>query len=277
MNIKSALKWATQQLNDLSDSARLDSEVLLCHTLNKDRSYLYTWPEKILSNELQQQFKNTIATRKSGNPIAYILGYKDFWSLTFNVTTDTLIPRPETELLVEQVLKLVPKNNKSSILDLGTGSGAIALAVASERKQCDICATDKSALALEVAIKNAHLNGITNISFIKSDWFDSLAGKKFNIIISNPPYVKTHDPLLLQGDVQFEPSSALKSGIDGLDDIRLIINSTSSYLLNDGWLLLEHGFEQRESVQQIFKQKNFKNISTVNDLSGHPRVTFGQY
>jgi len=277
MNIKLALNWATQELNSIHDSAKLDSEVLLTYTLQKDRSYLYTWPENEVTQEQLLQFKKLIEKRKSGNPVAYLLGNKEFWSLNLKVTPNTLIPRPETELLVEHALTLIPNNETWTIADLGSGSGAIALAIASERPQCKIVATDQSVAALEIAEKNAQSNNITSITFIKSNWFESLTKQQFNLIISNPPYVSDEDPLLLQGDVRFEPSSALASGADGLADIRIIIKNAKHYLIKEAWLLLEHGFEQHEQVQTIFKDNNYKNISTINDLSGHPRVTFAQY
>jgi release factor glutamine methyltransferase len=276
MDLKTTLKWATLELDNTHDTAKLDSEVLLAHTLKKDRSYLYTWPENELTSEQVQNFKTLIEKRKSGNPIAYLLGNKEFWSLNFKVTPDILIPRPETELLVEQALKLIPKNKSWEIADLGTGSGAIALAIASECQHCQITATDKYLQVVQLANSNAIANNLKNVTFIKSKWFESLAGQQFNMIVSNPPYVSNNDPLLSQGDVRFEPTTALKSGIDGLDDIRIIIQNANTYLFNDGWLLLEHGFEQHEQVQQILHDSNYKNITTINDLSGHPRVTLAQ-
>ncbi|MFV1982183.1 MAG: peptide chain release factor N(5)-glutamine methyltransferase [Thiohalomonadales bacterium] len=277
MNIKTALNWATQELLTIHDSAKLDAEVLLTHILKKDRSYLYTWPEKEITKKQLEQFQTILVTRKSGMPVAYLLGNKEFWSLNLDVTKDTLIPRPETELLVEQALELIPKNEIWKIADLGTGSGAIALAIAKERILCQITATDKSLPALAVAKKNTVKNDIKNISYIQSDWFEFLSEQLFNVIISNPPYISEQDPLLSQGDVYYEPSSALISGPDGLQDIRFIIKTAVQYLLSDGWLLLEHGFEQYQQVQEIFKEYNYRNISTVKDLSGHPRVTFAQY
>lgn len=277
MNIETALNWATQELISIHDSAKLDSEVLLTHSLQKEHSYLYTWPENEINTDQLQKFQKLISKRKSGTPIAYLLGNKEFWSLNLTVSPDTLIPRPETELLVEQALNIAPKNESWTIADLGTGSGAIALAVASERTQCQITAVDQSLPALKIARQNAISNNIKNVNFIQSDWFEALVDQQFNLIISNPPYVSAQDPLLSQGDVQFEPTTALASGTDGLDDIRLIIKNAPEYLINGGWLLLEHGFEQHKQVQNIFNSANYKNISTINDLSGHPRVTFAQY
>ncbi len=277
MNIKSALNWANAELINHHDSAKLDAEVLLAQLLKKNRSYLYTWPEHELNSELLIQYKDIISKRKSGIPIAYLLGNKEFWSLNLKVTSDTLIPRPETELLVEQVFNLVPHGKSMAIIDLGTGSGAIALAIASERQNCTITASDKSSLALDVAKLNAQNNHITNIQFIQSNWFDALGNRQFNIIISNPPYVAEQDPLLSQGDVRFEPPSALKSGPEGLDDIRIISKTAHSFLLANGWLLLEHGFEQQEAVQKILSDDGYTNISTILDLSGQPRVTIAQY
>lgn len=277
MQIKSALDWAKQELSDIQDSAQLDAEILLSYTLQKDRSFLYTWPEKNISSEQLQQFQDSAHKRKSGIPIAYILGCKEFWSINLNVRSDTLIPRPETELLVEHALNLIPKNESWNIADLGTGCGAIALAIASERKQCQLTATDNSLAALDVAINNAAINNINTVCFSQSNWFEALSEQQFNMIISNPPYVAEQDPLLSQGDVRYEPSSALTSGQDGLDDIRLIIKNAGVHLILDGWLLLEHGFEQHQQVQQIFTDCNYKNITTKKDLSGHPRITFAQF
>ncbi len=276
MNIKAALHWASSELNNIQHTAQLDAEILLAKSLNKNRSYLYTWPEQDLSTAQVQHFQEYINKRKNGIPIAYLLGNKEFWSLNFTVTTDTLIPRPETELLVEQALKLIPNQTSWQIADLGTGSGAIALAIAFERHQCQITAIDKSNAALDIAIKNAHNNNISNITFIQSNWFEALAKQQFNIIISNPPYVAADDPLLAQGDVQFEPASALKSGVDGLDDIKKIIQHAPEYLLDKGWLLLEHGFEQHKLVQQLFKNCHYENIKTQYDLSRQARITFAQ-
>jgi len=276
MNIKTALNWATQELFAIHDSAKLDAEVLLTYIVKKDRSYLYTWPEKDITPEQLKQFKIVVAKRKNGVPVAYLLGNKEFWSLNLDVTKNTLIPRPETELLVEQALKFIPKNKSWKIADLGTGCGAIALAIGIERIQCQITATDKSLPALDVARQNAEKNDIKNITYIQSDWFEFLSEQLFNVIISNPPYISEHDPLLSQGDVCYEPSSALISGRDGLNDIRFIIKTAVHYLRSDGWLLLEHGFEQHQLVQEIFKEYNYKNVTTVKDLSGHPRVTFAQ-
>ncbi len=276
MNIKTALNWASSELSNIQHTAQLDAEILLAKSLNKNRSYLYTWPEQDLNAAQIQHFQEYINKRKTGIPIAYLLGNKEFWSLNFTVTTDTLIPRPETELLVEHALELIPKQASWQIADLGTGSGAIALAIASERQQCQITAIDKSNAALDIAIKNAHNNNISNITFIQSNWFERLTEQQFNIIISNPPYVANHDPLLLQGDVQFEPDSALKSGIDGLEDITKIIQQAPKYLLNGAWLLLEHGFEQHKLVQQLFKHCHYENIKTQHDLSGQARITFAQ-
>ncbi|VAW96038.1 Peptide chain release factor N(5)-glutamine methyltransferase [hydrothermal vent metagenome] len=276
MNIKTALNWASSELSNIHDTAQLDAEILLSKSLNKNRSYLYTWPEKHLNTTQLKQFQEFIRKRKSGIPIAYLLGQKEFWSLNFIVTADTLIPRPETEHLVEQALELIPKQTSWKVVDLGTGSGAIALAIASERCQCQISACDKSSAALDIALKNAHNNKLNNISFIQSDWFEALVNQQFNIIISNPPYVAAHDPLLTQGDVRFEPVSALQSGTTGLDDIKKIIKQATNFLLNDGWLLLEHGFEQHQAVQELFKHYQYQNITTKNDLSGQARITFAQ-
>ncbi len=270
--INKIIDTTVQQLPN-SDTPRLDVEILLCHILKKNRSYLYTWPENQLTDDQYQQFQTLLDHRIHGKPIAYLTGNKEFWSLELQVTKDTLIPRPETELLVEQTLIRLPSN--STIIDLGTGTGAIALAIAKERPQCHITATDKSSQALQIAKNNAQNLALQNVKFILSDWFSKDLGMA-TIIVSNPPYIRIDDPHLIQGDVQHEPRNSLISGIDGLTDIRKIIIQSYNHLLKEGWLLLEHGYDQAEQVRNLLTENNYHSIETYNDLSNQPRVTVGQ-
>ena len=271
------LHAATVRLQPLSDSARLDAEILLADVLNKSRSYLYTWPDAQLTEDQQRQYQHLISRRCQGEPIAYITGKREFWSLEFNVTPATLIPRPETELLVELALQLTPVNQPVRIADLGTGSGAIAIAIASERPLAQIIATDCSQQALIVAQQNNHrLLNTDQITFRLSDWFSTLSGKRFDLIISNPPYVATNSPYLDQGDVRFEPQQALCAGIDGLDAIRYIVTHSAEFLRKEGLLLIEHGFDQANAVQALMLSANFTAITHLQDDNGKNRVTSGR-
>ncbi|MCK5876336.1 MAG: peptide chain release factor N(5)-glutamine methyltransferase [Candidatus Marithrix sp.] len=272
--LNTIINSATQQLPN-STTSRLDVEVLLCHILKKNRSYLYAWPEKQLTNEQHNQFKILLAQRILGKPIAYLTGHKEFWSLDLQVTENTLIPRPETELLVEQALIRLPVKKISKVIDLGTGTGAIALAIAQERPQSSITAIDKFPKVLQVAKNNAqHLN-LYNIEFITGDWLSNYL-KKVDLIVSNPPYISFNDPHLTQGDVKYEPHSSLVAGTDGLADIKQIIEQSCENLLNQGWLLLEHGYEQAKQVRYLLTKNGYQAIMTYNDLAGQPRVTVGR-
>lgn len=275
MQISQLLLSATKQLNGLSDSPRLDAEVLLAHFLEKNRTWLITWPEKTLNKAETSGFQALLERRKSGEPIAHITGLREFWSLPLTVTRDTLIPRPDTELMIEQILQNYPPTSSIQLADLGTGSGAIALALASERPRWQITATDLSSSALEVAQLNARHLGIDNIEFKQGNWFEPLSGMRFDIIASNPPYIPDMDPHLKQGDVRFEPLSALASGSDGLDDIRLICSQAIQYLKHQGMLIIEHGFDQKSEIREIFTVSGYKNITQLHDMAGHPRLTFG--
>ena len=279
--IQTLLQAAEQQLIEagLTDSPRLDVELLLCHTLNVSRSYLFTWPDKTLETAQIQKFLPPLAQRLQGYPIAHILGTREFWGLELLVTKDTLIPRPDTETLVEATLSLIQQNRQDhavDILDLGTGSGAIALALKSEWPNSTITAIDQSPAALAIAQQNANQHQL-NIQLQQSDWFSAIQDtQRFDYIVSNPPYIEESDPHLRQGDVRFEPLSALTSGQDGLDDIRLITQQAWQHLKPQGWLLIEHGYHQAEAVAEIFKQARYSEIQLVCDLSGNPRVTIGQ-
>ena len=275
MQIVDALKHARQQLQ-ASESAQLDSELLLCEILNCERSHLYAYPEKELTDKNIESLNQFISLRAEGHPIAHITRQKEFWSLLLHIDEHTLIPRPETEILVETSLKHVPKNSKINVLDLGTGSGAIAIAIASERPLANITATDKSDEALNIAKRNAERHNINSIHFINADWFNMGNNHSYNVIVSNPPYICNDDAHLKQGDVRFEPLSALASGKDGLDDLRIIISEANKHLNKQGWLLVEHGYNQAKQVQQLFNENNFTSISTIKDYSDNDRVTIGE-
>lgn len=275
--IKSAITDAIARLQNSSDSPRLDAEVLLSLTLQKNRTYLRTWPEQRLTSEQIQQFKKILIRRCQGTPIAYITGHREFWSRDFVVNDSVLIPRPDTELLIERALELIPQQQHYQLIDLGTGSGIIGITLAAERPLAGVYATDISKDALTLAKRNADHYGLNNIRFIESDWLGAFNRAEFDLVISNPPYIDKNDPHLSLGDVRFEPKSALIAENRGLKDIKIIVETACMHLNNNGHLLVEHGYEQHKSVQQIFTDCHYKNIQTHLDLSGHPRVTYGQW
>ncbi len=262
------------QLPD-SPTARLDAELLLAAALGKSRSYLRTWPERIVGSEAAQVFQSYVARRREGEPVAYILGQQGFWSLDLEVAPHTLIPRPETELLVELALHCLPVE-QGRVLDLGTGTGAIALALACERGAWDVVAVDRVPEAVALAERNRARLGLANVSVRTSHWFSALAGERFDMIVSNPPYIRTQDPHLSAGDVRFEPASALVSGNDGLDDIRHIVASAPEHLTPGGWLMLEHGYDQAAQVRELLARQGFEQIESRVDLGNHERVTLGR-
>lgn len=274
-SIGEALFAAAQRLQASSSSARIDAEVLLCHALDCHTAHLAAWPEKNLSVEQSRQFDQLISRRESGTPIAYLTGQREFWSLALDVSPATLIPRPETETLVEFVLKQFENQKVMQLVDLGTGSGAIALAIASERPEWKITATDISKEALAVAQKNAEKHHIRNVEFSISHWFDALENQSFDIIVSNPPYVAEADPHLSTGDIRFEPPHSLVSGRSGMDDIEVITAAAPQYLKADGWLVLEHGYDQKQQVFDCLKKAGFRTIIQKSDLSNLPRMTAG--
>lgn len=262
-------------LQHVSDSAKLDTEILLCFVLEKEPSYLLTWPEKLLSDEQLLVFLPLLARRFQGEPIAYITGAKEFWSLPLAVSTATLIPRPDTETLVELVLEQYKHSENISCLDLGTGTGAIALALASEKPTWAIAAIDFNADAVKLAQDNAKKLQLTQVNIFQSDWFAQIAGdKKFDIIVSNPPYIDRNDENLNQGDVRFEPASALIANDHGLADIKHIAALAQQFLIHQGALFFEHGFEQGDKVRQILIALGYENTQTVQDLNGHDRITW---
>jgi len=262
---------------DLPDSptARLDAELLLAAALGKSRSYLHTWPEKIVSSEAALAFSDFLVRRRGGEPVAYILGQQGFWKLDLEVAPHTLIPRPDTELLVEAALELLPAT-PARVLDLGTGSGAIALALANERPAWNVTAVDRVPEAVALAERNRQRLGLNNATVLSSHWFSALDGQRFHLIISNPPYIASSDPHLAQGDVRFEPASALVAGADGLDDLRLIIAQAPKHLEADGWLMLEHGYDQAEAVRELLSAQGFSEVHSRTDLGGHQRISLGR-
>lgn len=271
---------AAPQLAAVSDSPRLDIEILLAHILDKPRTYLSTWPEKALSTAQAQLFETFFQRRLNGEPIAHIVGLREFWSLPFFVDNTTLIPRPDTELLVEAALNIFAKDapqQARSLLDLGTGTGAILLALAHEKQYWQCVGVDKSPAAVALAEKNRMHLQLTNAHILHSDWFARIASNRFDIIVSNPPYVDPADPHLQQGDVRFEPRTALVAENNGLADIEQITQQAPDYLLRGGWLLIEHGYDQGEPVRELFERKGFEQVQTLRDFGDNERVTLGQY
>lgn len=259
-----------------SPSAALDAELLLAHVLGKPRSYLRTWPEREPTAEQCSAFAALLARRRAGEPVAYLLGRQGFWSLELEVAPHTLIPRPDTELLVELALQIGPQG-PARLLDLGTGSGAIALALAGERAHWQLLGVDRIPQALQLAERNRLRLGLGNVRFLESHWFSALEGERFALIVSNPPYIAADDRHLSEGDLRFEPLSALVAGPEGLDDLRQIVQAAPRHLQAEGWLLLEHGFDQGASVRALLAERGFAQVHSRRDLGGHERVTLGQW
>lgn len=277
-SITNQIKFGTQLLERVSESAKLDAQILLGFVLNKATNYLYTWPDKTLSSEQLSSYKLLLEERLKGKPIAYITGVKEFWSLPFYCNESTLIPRPDTEVLIEQILTVAQESlgKEISCIDLGTGTGAIALALASEKPLWHIEAIDYSANAVKLAQKNANNLNISHVQIYQSDWFSNVSkDKQFDVIISNPPYIDENDSHLTQGDVRFEPLTALISADEGLADIDMITRESKHYLKSGGYLFFEHGYNQGEAVRNIMLALQFKQVKTVQDYAGNDRVTFG--
>jgi release factor glutamine methyltransferase len=258
-----------------ASEARIEVQVLLQHVLQVARSYLAAHPEQVLDAAQCAGYEALLARRLYGEPISYILGEREFFGLKFRVTRDTLIPRPDTELLVECALQLVPQTGAYSVLDLGTGSGAIALSIAHARPGANVMAVDVSEAALKVAADNAARLGISNVRFLQSDWFIALDGQRFDLIVANPPYIAARDVHLNRGDVRFEPPSALVSGADGLDDIRRIVRHAEDHLQDDACILLEHGYDQSAQVRELLQQHGFGEVFSARDIAGIDRVSGG--
>lgn len=258
-------------------AARIEAQMLLQHVLKVQRAWLMAHSEFLPSQEQSAGFQALLHQRLHGVPIAYLLGEREFHGLLFKVTPATLIPRPDTELLVDQALARLPPPFDASfrLLDMGAGSGAVSLSIAHERPDVDVTAVDVSAAALEVAQENALLLNIKNVGFLPSNWFSALYGERFDLIVSNPPYIADADVHLQQGDLRFEPRAALASGKDGLDDIRCIVAEAPSHLNPGGWLLLEHGYNQAGQVRELMEQAGFKQVYSVRDLAGIERVSGG--
>ena len=274
MQINDAFKYAKQKL-DSSNYRRIDSEILLCSILNCNRTKLYAYPDKVLSFDDKKKYKELINKRSEGYPIAYLTKQKEFWGHTLHINDNILIPRPETELLVEKALKLISIFSLNKILELGTGSGAIAIAIASEKPNVNIKATDIKDNIIKIARKNADLYEIKNIKFVKSNWFSDIKKNNFDLIVSNPPYVSGDDPVLRNSDIRFEPVSALVSGNDGLDDLKKIIRESNNYLKNNGWLIVEHAYNQGAKVRKLFLENKFTS-KTTKDYNKLERITFGR-
>ncbi|MDE2235346.1 MAG: peptide chain release factor N(5)-glutamine methyltransferase [Gammaproteobacteria bacterium] len=275
--IATLLRMASNRLADTSLTASLDAEILLANVLEIPRSHLYARPEQIVEDRQVRLYALLVVARSKGRPIAHITGSRDFWSLTLKVTPATLIPRPETELLVEEVLRIVPVGAHWYIADLGTGCGAIALSLAIERPNCKIVATDISKPALDVARENADRLQIKNVEFLEGEWFIPVANRRFSVIVSNPPYIPNEDPHLREGDLRFEPRLALTGGPDGLAAIRKIVLRAPTHLDSGGTLLLEHGYDQAEGVRSLLAAAGFTDIHTALDLAGINRVSSGRF
>lgn len=268
--VRTLLAAATRTLGE-----RVDAEALLLHVLQRPRSWLFAHADDLLDAASEAAVLALVQRRAAGEPVAYLTGRRGFWTLELEVTPATLIPRPETELLVELALQRVAPAAAVQVADLGTGSGAIALAIASERPQAQVLATDASIEALAVARRNAQRLGVANLRFAHGDWLAPLEGGRFALVVSNPPYIEAGDPHLAQGDLRFEPASALASGADGLDDIRRIVQGARGVLQRGGWLLLEHGWQQGAAVRALLCQAGYAQVFTAQDLEARERVSGG--
>ena len=271
--VSEILQTAARELQATSPTPRLDAEVLVMHVCSLNRGALITRGRHVLTDDQLNRLETMIAQRRHGEPIAYLTGVREFWSLDLNVSPATLIPRPETELLVETALAHIPQEAIWTIADLGTGSGAIALALAKERPHCRVIATDISPQALEVARSNAAKFNLTHVDFREGNWFEPLADMKLDMMVSNPPYVRANDPHLEQGDVRFEPEQALAAGPEGLDAIRQIALSAREHLNPAAWLLFEHGWDQAAAIGQLLHSLGYRNIVCYPDLGGRDRIT----
>lgn len=274
-NLQTLLEEATAQLAACSETARLDAEVLLCHCLQKSRVFLRSWPEHQPDSGQIRQFLDLVKQRQLGHPVAYLTGHREFWSRQFNLTPDVLIPRPDSELLIELSLALLGNRPEAHIIDLGTGSGILAITLAAEMPKARVVATDISPNALQIARANAERLQVDNVHFMQSHWFDAINESDFDLVVSNPPYIAASDPHLQQGDLRFEPATALVSAENGLADIRQLADQARRHLKSGGHLLIEHGYNQQAEVQQIFAAFAYRNVETHRDLAGNPRVTSG--
>lgn len=272
--VDAALREARRTLAP-AEGAVTDAELLLAHVLDRPRGWLYAHGDSELPADAAERFSALVARRRNGEPVAYLTGRRGFWSLDLLVTPDTLVPRPETERLVELALDRIPDGVTVDVLDLGTGSGAVALALAHERPQARLLATDASAPALQVAECNARRLGLANVRFARGDWWSAVGDAHFDVVVSNPPYIADGDPHLALGDLPSEPRGALASGRDGLDAIRMISAGAPARLRPGGWLLLEHGLDQGAAVRALLHASGFEAVATAVDLEGRDRVTSG--
>jgi len=267
----------SQQLEVLSDTSLLDTELLLCDALQRDRTYLRTWPERELSEQQWQRFEASFARRLAGEPIAHILGYRDFWTLRLQVNPSTLIPRPDTETLVEYALSLFSPMQPIDMLDLGTGTGAIALALADECPTWRIVAVDVQPAAVALATLNRDTLKLPNVKILRSDWFAALDSQCFDLIVSNPPYIAEDDRHLSEGDVRFEPDSALTAANNGMADIEHIADTSRRHLNDKGWLIFEHGYDQAARARACLSQRGYSEVMSICDLAGIERATLGRW
>ncbi len=274
LTVAQLLAHAAQRLD--TTSARLDAEVLLAHALDRPRSHLYAWPDRVPGHGQRARFDALLARRISGEPVAYLTGQREFWSLPLTVTRDTLIPRPETETLVARALSAIPGDSGIDIADLGTGSGAIALAIARERPDARILATDRCSAALAVARANAQRLGIDNVDFVTGDWCEALGKRLFDLVVSNPPYIAEQDHHLAGGDVRFEPRAALASGSDGMTALTAIARCARHHLRSGGWLMLEHGYDQQAALTRLLRALGYRDIADYPDDAGLSRVICGR-
>ena len=271
MRLDAAIADAAERLSQASESPRLDAEILLCQTIDMPRSYLFAHPEDELDELTAQRFADLLERRIGGEPMAYITGIKEFWSHELLVSPATLVPRPETELLVDLALREIPRRAEWQVLDLGTGSGAIAIAIAGERRMCQVTAVDVSDDALAIARENVQALTLGNVELALGSWTQPVGDRLFNVIVSNPPYVRSDDEALLK--LQHEPQAALAAGTDGLDAIRILASGCGAILADDGVLLIEHGAEQPAAVAELLESHGWTDICCHNDLAGLPRVT----
>ncbi|QSX39911.1 peptide chain release factor N(5)-glutamine methyltransferase [Shewanella cyperi] len=274
--IGEALQWAFVQLQNVSDSANIDAETLMQYCLGKPRSYLYAWPERALTQEQWKHFEQMVQRRAQGRPVAHIVGEREFWSLPFMVNDSTLIPRPDTEILVETALNLTLPDN-ARVLDLGTGTGAIALALASERPHWRITALDKVEDAVALAMANRENLGLSRVEILQSDWFGAVKDRDFDLIVSNPPYIDEQDEHLSQGDVRFEPISALTAADEGFADLFHIAANARDFLRPGGYLLLEHGYAQALALRERLTELGYDKVATVRDFGSNDRCTLGRW
>ncbi len=276
MRLDALLQAASERLARAgSPTARLDAEVLLCHVLGVERTWLYTWGDRAATAPEQARYEALVAARAEGRPVAYLVEAREFWGLSLATSPHTLIPRPDTETLVEVALSLAAGGGR--LLDLGTGTGAVALAFASERSDWTVVGVDRVPEAVALAGENARRLGITNARFLASDWYGALAGERFDLVVANPPYIAADDPHLQQGDVRFEPRSALVAGSDGLDDLHYLVDASRAHLMAGGRLALEHGHDQAAAVRALLEAAGYEEIASRRDLGGQERVTCARW